>query len=146
MSWPSSAVRSRDWPAALTVQIDNIAPEYAKLRDDFNRAVTALGDVITAIAQSTDVVNASADGISEAANNLSQRTEQQAASLEETSAALEEITATVRSATERASEATKDGERHGRTPPAGPARSWPTPSMRWAVSKTRRAKFRPSST
>ncbi|MEM5494022.1 methyl-accepting chemotaxis protein [Hoeflea sp. AS16] len=91
----------------LTVQIDNIAPEYAKLRDDFNRAVSALGDVITAIAQSTDVVNSSADGISEAANNLSQRTEQQAASLEETAAALDEITSTVRGSSERAAEANR---------------------------------------
>ncbi|MDP3526304.1 MAG: cache domain-containing protein, partial [Hoeflea sp.] len=61
----------------LTVQIDRLAPEYAKLRDDFNDAVTALGDVIATIAQSTDVVSVSADGISEAANNLSHRTEQQ---------------------------------------------------------------------
>jgi len=91
----------------LTVQIDNIAPEYAKLRDDFNRAVSALGDVILSIAQSTDVVNASADGISEAANNLSLRTEQQAASLEETAAALDEITSTVRSSSERATEANR---------------------------------------
>jgi methyl-accepting chemotaxis protein len=114
MSWQSSAVRSRDWHAGdLTVQIDNIASEYAKLRDDFNRAVTALGDVITAIAQSTDVVNASADGISEAANNLSQRTEQQAASLEETAAALDEITSTVRGSSERAAE----GQPHGRRDP-----------------------------
>jgi len=91
----------------LTVQIDSIAPEYAKLRDDFNKAVVALSDVISSIAQSTDVVNASADGISEAANNLSQRTEQQAASLEETAAALDEITSTVRSSSERATEANR---------------------------------------
>lgn len=91
----------------LTVQIDNIAPEYAKLRDDFNNAVSALGDVIMSIAQSTDVVNTSADGISEAANNLSLRTEQQAASLEETAAALDEITSTVRSSSERATEANR---------------------------------------
>ncbi|SOE17444.1 methyl-accepting chemotaxis sensory transducer with Cache sensor [Hoeflea halophila] len=91
----------------LTVQIDNISPEYAKLRDDFNQAVNALGSVIVSIAQSTDVVNASADGIAEAANNLSLRTEQQAASLEETAAALDEITSTVRSSSERASEANR---------------------------------------
>jgi len=91
----------------LTVQIDNMAPEYAKLRDDFNKAVNALAGVISSIAQSTDVVNASADGISEAANNLSQRTEQQAASLEETAAALDEITSTVRSSSERANEANR---------------------------------------
>tara|TARA_R110002012_G_scaffold57941_12_gene150067 strand:+ start:12895 stop:14715 length:1821 start_codon:yes stop_codon:yes gene_type:complete len=91
----------------LTVQIDNISPEYAKLRDDFNQAVNALAGVVTSIAQSTDVVNASADGISEAANNLSLRTEQQAASLEETAAALDEITSTVRSSSERAVEANR---------------------------------------
>ncbi|KGF68228.1 chemotaxis protein, partial [Hoeflea sp. BAL378] len=91
----------------LTVQIDDIAPEYAKLRDDFNDAVAALGDVISVIAQSTDVVSASADGISEAANNLSHRTEQQAASLEETAAALDEITSTVRNSSERATEANR---------------------------------------
>ena len=91
----------------LTVQIDALAPEYAKLRDDFNNAVAALGDVIATIAQSTDVVSASADGISEAANNLSHRTEQQAASLEETAAALDEITSTVRNSSERATEANR---------------------------------------
>ncbi|MCY0146363.1 methyl-accepting chemotaxis protein [Hoeflea sp. G2-23] len=91
----------------LTVNIGEIAPEYAKLRDDFNNAVMSLADVIATIAQSTDVVNASADGISEAANNLSMRTEQQAASLEETAAALDEITSTVRSSSERANEANR---------------------------------------
>ncbi|WP_299870653.1 methyl-accepting chemotaxis protein [uncultured Hoeflea sp.] len=89
----------------LTVQIGEIPAEYAKLRDDFNVAVVALGDVIATIAQSTEVVHVSADGISEAANNLSRRTEQQAASLEETAAALDEITSTVRSSSERANEA-----------------------------------------
>lgn len=91
----------------LTVQIGEIPSEYTKLRDDFNSAVVALGDVIATISQSTDVVSASADGISEAADNLSRRTEQQAASLEETAAALDEITSTVRSSSERATEANK---------------------------------------
>ncbi|WLR94555.1 methyl-accepting chemotaxis protein [Shinella zoogloeoides] len=91
----------------LTVSIDAIAPEYAKLREDFNRAVDALSSVINAISRSTDVVHGSASGIAEAANNLSHRTEQQAASLEETAAALDEITATVRNASERAAEASR---------------------------------------
>ncbi len=91
----------------LTVSIDAISPEYAKLRDDFNRAVDALSGTVNAIARSTDVVYGSAGGIAEAANNLSHRTEQQAASLEETAAALDEITATVRSASERAAEASR---------------------------------------
>ncbi len=91
----------------LTVSIDAIAPEYAKLREDFNRAVDALSSVIDAIARSTDIVHGSASGIAEAANNLSHRTEQQAASLEETAAALDEITATVRNASDRAAEASR---------------------------------------
>ena len=91
----------------LTVSIDAIAPEYAKLREDFNRAVEALSSVIGAISRSTDVVHGSAADIAGAANNLSHRTEQQAASLEETAAALDEITATVRNASERAAEASR---------------------------------------
>jgi methyl-accepting chemotaxis protein len=91
----------------LTTSISAIAPEYAKLRDDFNRAVDALSGVINAIAHSTEIVHGSAGGIAEAANNLSHRTEQQAASLEETAAALDEITATVRNASERAAEASR---------------------------------------
>ncbi|WP_438747879.1 methyl-accepting chemotaxis protein [Pararhizobium sp. O133] len=89
----------------LTAEISRIAPEYSKLRDDFNTAVNALRGVIQSIAQSTEVVYESAGDISEAANNLSRRTEQQAAALEETAAALDEITSTVKSASERASEA-----------------------------------------
>ncbi len=89
----------------LTAEIARIAPEYSKLRDDFNTAVTALRGVIQSIAQSTEVVYGSAGDISEAANNLSRRTEQQAAALEETAAALDEITSTVKSASDRAAEA-----------------------------------------
>jgi len=89
----------------LTAEIVRIAPEYSKLRDDFNKAVTALRGVIQSIAHSTEVVYGSAGDISEAANNLSRRTEQQAAALEETAAALDEITSTVKSASDRAAEA-----------------------------------------
>ncbi|WP_428429022.1 methyl-accepting chemotaxis protein [Pararhizobium sp.] len=89
----------------LTAEIVRIAPEYSKLRDDFNTAVTALRGVIQSIAHSTEVVYESAGDISEAANNLSRRTEQQAAALEETAAALDEITSTVKSASDRAAEA-----------------------------------------
>ncbi|CAN7353307.1 methyl-accepting chemotaxis protein [Pararhizobium sp. LjRoot235] len=89
----------------LTAEIGRIAPEYSKLREDFNTAVTALRGVIQSIAQSTEVVHGSAGDISQAANNLSRRTEQQAAALEETAAALDEITSTVKSASERAAEA-----------------------------------------
>ncbi|WEX76014.1 methyl-accepting chemotaxis protein [Sinorhizobium numidicum] len=89
----------------LTAEIERIAPEYGKLKHDFNTAAAALRDVIGAISQSTEIVHGSAGDISEAANNLSRRTEQQAAALEETAAALDEITSTVRHASERAIEA-----------------------------------------
>ncbi len=89
----------------LTADIGRIAPEYSKLRDDFNTAVAALRGVIQSIAQSTEVVHGSAGDISQAANNLSRRTEQQAAALEQTAAALDEITSTVKSASDRAAEA-----------------------------------------
>ncbi|RVK81324.1 methyl-accepting chemotaxis protein [Sinorhizobium meliloti] len=89
----------------LTAAVARIAPEYAKLKDDFNTAVAALRDVIGAISRSTEIVHGSAADISEAANNLSRRTEQQAAALEETAAALDEITSTVRHASGRALEA-----------------------------------------
>ncbi|MBP1882202.1 methyl-accepting chemotaxis protein [Sinorhizobium mexicanum] len=89
----------------LTAEVDEIAPEYAKLQQDFNTAVAALRGVIGAISQSTEIVHGSAGDISEAAHNLSRRTEQQAAALEETAAALDEITSTVRHASDRAHEA-----------------------------------------
>ncbi|MCA1494507.1 methyl-accepting chemotaxis protein [Ensifer sp. NBAIM29] len=89
----------------LTAEVARIAPEYGKLKDDFNAAVSALRDVIGAISHSTEVVYGSAGDISEAANNLARRTEQQAAALEETAAALDEITSTVRHASDRALEA-----------------------------------------
>ncbi|KQS79263.1 chemotaxis protein [Rhizobium sp. Leaf384] len=89
----------------LTVTIGAIAPDYSKLRDDFNLSIAALSDAIRSIARSTDVVHGSAGDISAASSNLSRRTEQQAAALEETAAALDQITATVRQASERAGEA-----------------------------------------
>ncbi len=89
----------------LSVVLDDIGPEYAKLRDDFNAAVGSLHRAISDIAETSFVVRDSASDISGATGNLSKRTEQQAAALEETAAALDEITATVRTASERASEA-----------------------------------------
>ncbi len=72
-----------------------IDARFTGVRDDFNRAVTALDETIGAVASATHNVNAGANEISTASDNLSRRTEQQAASLEETAAALDQITATV---------------------------------------------------
>ena len=89
----------------LTVSVAPLGGRYEKLRDDFNRAVARLCEVIAGIAQSSEFVRTGAGEISAAADNLSKRTEQQAASLEETAAALDEITSTVQNAAERAREA-----------------------------------------
>jgi methyl-accepting chemotaxis protein len=91
----------------LTVSLDDLGTNYAKLRDDFNTAAASLHDVIQAIAGSSTVVHESADSIGEATDLLSRRTEQQAAALEETAAALAEITETVQTAADRATEASR---------------------------------------
>ena len=78
------------------------APEYERLRTDFNAAVGALRTVIGTIVANTGAIRSGTGEISQAADDLSRRTEQQAASLEETAAALDEITATVRKTAEGA--------------------------------------------
>jgi methyl-accepting chemotaxis protein len=78
---------------------------FAKLKDDFNTAMTRLQDTIKNVLTSTHQIDNNAGEISTAADDLSRRTEQQAASLEETAAALEEITATVKKTATNAKEA-----------------------------------------
>ncbi len=92
----------------LASRIDRpVAPDYGKLRDDFNAAATALQSAIGGIATSADSIGGGVAEIAHAADDLSRRTEQQAASLEESSAALNEITATVRKTAEGAEQARK---------------------------------------
>ena len=81
------------------------APEYEKLRADFNAAMARLQSTMSVIVDRSSAIGASAHEISEASNDLSRRTEQQAAALEETAAALEQITATVVRSAENAFEA-----------------------------------------
>jgi methyl-accepting chemotaxis protein len=71
------------------------APEYEKLRADFNAAMDKLQQTMATVAGNAGSIQAGAGEISKAADDLSRRTEQQAASLEETAAALDQITATV---------------------------------------------------
>jgi methyl-accepting chemotaxis protein len=78
------------------------APEYEKLRLDFNGAMQTLQETMTVIGGATLGIRSGADEITQASDDLSKRTEQQAASLEETAAALDEITATVRRTAEGA--------------------------------------------
>ena len=85
---------------------DRFAPEYDKLRIDFNGAMEQLQETMRTVSTNTSAIRSGTDGISLAADDLSKRTEQQAASLEQTAAALDEITATVRK--------TAEGASHGR--------------------------------
>ncbi|NBB64477.1 PAS domain S-box protein [Pseudomonas sp. ODNR1LW] len=76
--------------------------DYAILRDDFNRAMTALDEAVSVIRGNAGSIQSGAHEISSAAEDLSRRTERQAAGLEETAAALDQITATVRKSAENA--------------------------------------------
>ena len=96
------------------------APEYERLRGDFNAAMERLQEAMQTITANTSAIRAGTAEISNAADDLSRRTEQQAASLEETAAALDEITATVRRTAEGATHASgvvgaaqTDAERSG---------------------------------
>jgi methyl-accepting chemotaxis protein len=82
-----------------------IDPQFGKVRDDFNTAMSVLDEAMGVVTQATHGVGAGAQEISTASDDLSRRTEQQAASLEETAAALDEITATVKRSAEGARQA-----------------------------------------
>ncbi|WP_394689439.1 methyl-accepting chemotaxis protein [Hoeflea sp.] len=90
----------------LTYRIgEAFAPDYEKLRTEFNASVEKLNVTMQEIAATTEAVRMSSSEIGSSADDLSKRTEQQAASLEETAAALDQITATVKSSEQRADEA-----------------------------------------
>jgi methyl-accepting chemotaxis protein len=73
------------------------APDYARLRADFNAAVVGLQSAIADITARTAAIRTGTHEIAGATEDLARRTEQQAASLEQTAAALAQITGTVRS-------------------------------------------------
>ncbi len=81
------------------------APEYERLREDFNAAAVTLTRTLSDIRASAHGVETGSDEIAHAADDLSRRTEQQAAALEQTAAALDEITATVRQTADGAAKA-----------------------------------------
>ncbi len=105
----------------LTCGLTNsFAPEYERLRSDFNQAVERLAEAMRAILINANAIGAGTGEISKASDDLSRRTEQQAATLEQTSAALDQITATVSRTAQGAGEARQvvttakgDAERSG---------------------------------
>jgi methyl-accepting chemotaxis protein len=83
------------------------APQYAKIREDFNHALDRLKATVLAVIATSDAIRAGASQISDASNTLSTRTESQAASLEETVAALGEVSTTMKRAADNADQARK---------------------------------------
>ncbi len=97
-----ASLAAGDLTCSLTM---NFAPEYERLRIDFNQAVRQLHSVVGGIVGSTEAIRSGSLEIAQASDDLSRRTEQQAASLEETAAALDEITAAVRRTADGAAQA-----------------------------------------
>ena len=78
---------------------------FANIRDDANRTVDKIADIVGQIRTGSDAINTAASEISAGNSDLAQRTEQQAANLEETAASMEELTSTVRQNAESARQA-----------------------------------------
>ncbi|AXV17039.1 globin-coupled sensor protein [Neorhizobium sp. SOG26] len=78
-----------DLTAELWAQL---APEFTKLKENYNSSLAELDAAMREINASVEQVRAEAGGISSATNNMAKRTEQQASALEQTAAALEQIT------------------------------------------------------
>ncbi len=95
------ALRSGD----LTVRITADAPPaYEALKQGYNEAVAAIGELIRSVAESTVEIRTGSSEIAQASEDLARRTESNAASLEETSAAIvqmdERLKATAGAATQ----------------------------------------------
>jgi methyl-accepting chemotaxis protein len=73
----------------------DVAPEFAKLKADFNSAASTLKSTISLVKKGAGSIKLGTEEISQASDDLSRRTENQAASLEQTAAAVKEITDTV---------------------------------------------------
>jgi methyl-accepting chemotaxis protein len=69
---------------------------FGQLKDDTNRTVERLRDVVGQIKDAADAINTAAKEIAAGNQDLSSRTEEQATSLEETASSMEEINATVK--------------------------------------------------
>lgn len=76
--------------------------EYAALRDNFNRAIASLRQVIDEVASNAENLLDNAQQITSASDDLARRTETQAATLEQSAAALEELLSSVSAAAENA--------------------------------------------
>ena len=88
----------------LNAKLDNLGPDFEKLRVDFNLMVDSIADAISQIKNTSLAVESGAGELADQAEQLARRTEQQAAALEETAAALDEVTSTVRNSSGNAAQ------------------------------------------
>jgi methyl-accepting chemotaxis protein len=81
----------------LTVQIvDEVAPVYQRLKDDFNAATGELLSAMVQLDHAASGINTGSTEISAASDDLSRRTEKQAGSLQESAAAMDQVTRSVK--------------------------------------------------
>ncbi|WP_068832811.1 methyl-accepting chemotaxis protein [Xanthomonas graminis] len=90
----------------LTHRIDGDAQGvFARLREDTNRTVARLTEIIVGIQGAVEAIRRAAMEIAAGNTDLSDRTEQQAASLEEAASSMEELTSAVKQNAENAQQA-----------------------------------------
>ncbi|MFD2113877.1 Cache 3/Cache 2 fusion domain-containing protein [Thiorhodococcus fuscus] len=80
---------------------------FGQLKNDTNRTVARLQEVVGNIKESADTINMAAGEIAAGNVDLSSRTETQASSLEETASAMEQLNSTVQQNTQNALEANR---------------------------------------
>ncbi len=78
---------------------------FGQLRDDANRTVSHLRELVQGIQMSAETINTAAKEIAVGNQDLSGRTEEQASSLEETASSMEQLTGTVRQNADNARQA-----------------------------------------
>lgn len=78
---------------------------FGQVKDDINRTVAKLGEIVAELSMAADQVETGAQEINQGNLNLSSRTEQQAANLQETASSIEQLTATVRNNADNAEQA-----------------------------------------
>jgi methyl-accepting chemotaxis protein/PAS domain-containing protein len=80
--------------------------EFERIKQDANKTVTTLTDIVSKIRESANTVYTAANEIAQGNVDLSQRTEEQASSLEETASSMEQMTSTVKQSSNNANTAT----------------------------------------
>ncbi|WP_420100718.1 methyl-accepting chemotaxis protein [Bosea sp. (in: a-proteobacteria)] len=75
---------------------DELPTEYAKLRNDFNAAVSSMEVAMRTVVRTATAIRSSAAEVSQASNDLADRTEEQSTSLQAAAATTEQLAASVK--------------------------------------------------